>query len=397
MGGSRGLMRAGLATLAALGLACAPLPRNEPLSPVPRNQPRIGDAIRSAQARFDTAAQAGNIQQMASVFAEDALLITQGSDSVQGRSAIAAYLAAARPGATGAKFWFAREPPLRLCHDGGFEHAQFTALVRGTDQAVDTLRARLAILWTRDSTGAARVQRAAFSEKELTRKPTSLECMGFTAVARRVQMSRRFSATLLVGLSLGSTSRDLQSAMIARGWADSGYLCSPFTSCAEQTTPHLVHTLTIPVVPVLRFRFSTRVAANLLVGALPQVSVYGISSAANSQLGFSWSGAYAGVLLSYELAGFALGVGPAVQTVHWRVDDRDWPYTVSTIYESSYRKTGIGLIGGIQRTQPLIGRWHMDVHVYEHWFRHRTPSAPNFPAVSTGNSTFLAVGLGLAL
>lgn len=333
---------------------------------------------------------------MASVFAEDALLVTQSSDSVHGRSAIAAYLAAIRPGAT-AKFWFAREPPLKFCHDGGFEHAQFTALVRGATQAVDTLRARLVVLWKLDSTGAARVQRAAFSEREMARAPTSRECVGFTKIARRVQMSRRFSVTLLVGFTAGGPSRDLKSAMIARGWSDLGYLCTPFSSCAEQATPQLYRTLALPVVPVVRYRFSTRVAANLLFEVLPRGSVYGISSAAGSQLGFSWSGALAGILFSYELAGVAVGVGPAAQTVHWQVDDRVWPYNASTLYASNSRKTGIGLIGGVQWTQPAIGRLHLDVHVYERWLRQMTVSAPKFPAVNTGNSTFFAVGLGLAL
>lgn len=394
-------MRTALSVL-LLCIACAPLPKqSETVVPARPNWPRIEDAIRTAQSTFDSAAQAGDAHRMAGLFDDDALLITPASDTIRGRSAIEGLLAAAQPGATGAKFWFAREPPLEHCRDGGFEHAQFTAEIRQGDGSKDTLQARFVVFWNRDSVGSARVKRVSFPERELSRWPTRGECVtdieSAMESAKRLQESSRFSITLLAGHTSGDPSRDFELAMKSRGWSNLAYTCPSSRPCDYLST-HSYRSTISPIVPLLRYRFSKELAMEMLGGALLQGATIGVDTAVGSQMEVSWSGAYAGVLLSYELAGLQLGVGPAVQTVHWRVDDHNWPYNASTFYESSFHTKGVGLIGDLGWRLLLPSRLHADIHAESRWFaRTDVRGSPRFPNVNVrNNSSFAGLGLGWA-
>jgi ketosteroid isomerase-like protein len=394
-------MRTALSVLLAC-IACAPLPKqSETVVPARSNRPRIEDAIRTAQSTFDSAAQAGDAHRMAGLFDDDAVLITPASDTIRGKSAIERLLTAAQPGATGAKFWFAREPPLEHCRDGGYEHAQFTAEIRQGDGSKDTLRARFVVLWNRDSIGSARVKRVSFPERELSGWPTRAECVtdiqSTIESAKRLQESSRLSITLVVGHTTGDPSQDFELAMKSRGWSDVAYTCPSSRPCDYLST-HSYRSTTNPIVPLLRYRFSKELAMEMLGGALLQGATIGVDTAAGSQMELLWSGAYAGVLLSYELAGLQLGIGPAVQTVHWHVDDHYWPYNASTFYQSSFHSNTVGLIADIGGRLRMPSRLHLDAHGESRWFgRMDVRGSPRFPTVNVrNNSTFLGLGLGWA-
>jgi len=390
-------MRMDLCVLATAWCACAPLPKRETPVPARRHQPHLEDAIRAAQSAFDSAALAGDAHRMAGVFDEHAEIITGASDTIRGRSAIERFLASARPGATGATFWFAREPPLDYCRDGGYEHAQFTAEIRLADRSSDTLRARFVVLWSRDSTGTARVMRVSFPEREQYRWPTRAECVTDMESAKRLQRSSRFSITLLAGHTIGDPSRDLESAMMARGWSDVAYTCPSSRPCDYMSTRSF-RSASNPVVPVLQYRLSREVGLQLFGGALLQGSTIGVDTTAGSQIELSWAGVYGGVLLSYEFAGLKLGVGPAVQTTRWRVADHNWPYNASTFYASSSHNNAVGLIGDLGWSQPIVGRLHFDLQLESRHFARTSPrGSPRFAAVSVRNtSTFWGVGAGWA-
>lgn len=79
--------------------ACRPLPHAPTVAPVPKQQPRMEEAIRAAQAAFINAAQAGDADAMSRLFSVDVVLITHVNDTIRGRRAIAESLKTVHPGA----------------------------------------------------------------------------------------------------------------------------------------------------------------------------------------------------------------------------------------------------------------------------------------------------------
>lgn len=392
-------MRPAIVSVAlALG-ACGPLPRAPTVSPVQAKQPRMEDAVRAAQAVFIQAAQAGDVRAMSRLFADDAVLITHRSDTIRGRSVIADSLTTVRPGALNARFWFARFPPLRGCIDGAYEHGEFTAEVRYTKGATDTVHAQVVVRWGRDSLGNAQIQRAAFAEHEIARPLRRGECVDRATLQ---QQASRLSVTLYPFLRpFGGPSGSVERVLRAQGWHDPGYVCPSGRRCYYGETPQSYGPAAVRVTSGLgqvRYRLSRSIAAVLFLSTSPQGSTIAHNVADSSELELSWSGGLGGALLSYQRSGFHAEAGPALEVAHWRIEDRALPYNASVVYETSFRSSTLGVVTGGGITSAVLGLWFLDLHAEVRRFLHtRLRGTPRFQQSQvTNNSYFIGLGIGLA-
>ena len=390
-----------LYSLALTFIACAPLPpQGQQVAPAYRRQPPIENAIRAAQSRFDQAAQAGDARAMSQFFADDAIVITRARDTIRSRGVIEHYLATSFPGARRARFWFAREPAvLDVCSDGAYEHALFTAEVGYSDGATDTLRGRLVIRWRRDSLGQVVVHRATFADRDISRRLTKAECVD---PAGPLQQSSRLSLTLFPGPqpSLGGPSRGLEKAMRARGWDDEAFACPLPNPCATLRTPRSYRaTPVLSTLGEVRYRLSRMVAVELVLGTSSHGVSVGVNTTASSEVEIRWAGEFAAAMLSYERWGIRFGGGPALQTVRWRITDRDQPDNGYIRYQTSFRSNVVGLVTDLDVNHPVVGRIYWDVHVEARRFlRIDLPGTPRFPSVKVTNDTyFVGLGIGIAL
>lgn len=336
---------------------------------------------------------------MSRLFADDAILITHGSDTIRGRGVLAESLTTVRPGAEHAKFWFARFPPLQNCFDGAYEHGEFTAEVRYTKGATDTVNAQVVVRWGRDSLGNAQIQRAAFAEHEITRPLRRGECIDRAMLQ---QQSSRISVVLYPFLRpFGGPSGSVERALRAQGWHDPGYVCPSGHACFYGETPQSFGPAPVRVTTGLgqvRYRLSRSVAAVLFLSTSPQGSTIAHNVADSSELELSWSAGLGGALLSYQRSGFHAEVGPALEVAHWRIEDRALPYNASVVYETGFRTSSLGVVTGGGITSPVLGPLYLDLHTeVRRFLQSRLRGTPRFqPAQVTNNSYFIGLGIGLA-
>lgn len=382
-------------------LGCSPLTQHEQqYAPAPRPRADIEEAIRTARARFKQAAESGNASAMASFFTAEGLLITRAGDTIRGRDPIEHYLTTARPGAAAATFWFYTVPRLQVCTDGAHEYGGYTAVeIRYADQAPDTLFGRLGVRWRWDSLGNARVEWAAFSDLGATRRLGRSECVDPTFLRHE---SSRMAVTLFQAASTitGGPAGGLEAAMVQQGWNQPGYVCPSSTKCANSPTPWSGRSGFSPVLPVLggfRYRFSRAVATDVTIGALPQGWMVGLDTVRSAELEILWSGFFAGALLSYERWQVHLGAGPAVQSVHWRVIERNHPYNGTLVYQTSSHANAVGLVAELGVHQALVGRIRLDLRAQARRFpKTETPGTATFmPTKPDYNSHFVGLGFGV--
>ena len=388
--------------------ACRPLPHTPTVAPVTKQQPRMDEAIRAAREAFTRAGQAGDAEAMSRLFAADVVLITQGNDTIRGRTAIADALRKLRPGAEQATFWFARFPPLQNCVDGAYEHGAFTAAVWNTNGTTDTIHVPFAVRWTRDSQGTAQIQRVAFADREIARPLRHGECVDRTTLpaiigrARARQESSRLSLTLYpFKQPFGGPSKSVTRALNAQGWHDAGYVCPTGQPCFTGLTPVASSHAPVGFIPrlgQLRYRFSRSIAAVAFISTVPAGSSIGLNDADSSELEFAWSGWSGGAMLAYQRFGFRAQVGPALKFAQWRVDEHAIPYNASVIYQARYHTTSVGVTAGSGYGFPVVGPLYLDLYAEVSRFSRTTlRGTPRFlSAPVTNNSYFVGFGLGLA-
>jgi hypothetical protein len=382
-------------------LGCSPLTQLEQQHvPAPSPRPNIEEAIRTARARFKQVAESGNASAMAFFFTADGLLITRAGDTIRGRDAIEHYFTTVRPGAAAATFWFLTVPLLQVCTDGAHEYGGYTAVeIRYADHPSDTLFGRLGVRWRWDSLGDARVQWAAFSDRGATRRVSRSECVDPAFLRHE---SSRMAVTLFQAASTitGGPASGLKAAMVQQGWNQAGYVCSSSSGCASSPTPWSGRSGFSPVLPVLgsfRYRFSRAVATDVTIGALPQGWMVGLDTVRSAELEILWSGFFAGALLSYERWRVHVSAGPAVQSVHWRVIERNHPYNATVAYQTSSYAKPVGLVAELGMHLGFVGRIRLDLRAQARRFaKAETPGTSTFmPAKLDFNSSF--VGLGFSV
>jgi hypothetical protein len=382
--------------------ACASTPQQGgPSVPTPRRKPNIEDAILASRGELNRAAQSGDSRAMALLFTEAGMLITQSGDTIRGRDSIAHFLVASRPGATGATFRLDREPPLDYCGDGAYERGWYWAEIRYGDHPPDTISGRFGIRWGRDSLRNARVQWAGLSRRDAERRLRGSECVDLSLA---LHQSAHWAVTLFQGASdvSGGPAPSLETVMASQGWADSVFDCSAgIGRCVTVPSLHSGRSrlnAAAPELGGLRYRFSNGFAAEAIIGTLPRGWARGVRTPQTRRLEFWWAGFFTGLLLSYERAGFQVGVGPALQNGQWQVEERQDGFTdASIVYHSRFHAHPLGTLVDLGVHRRVAGRFRFDLRAQVRRFAQTTiPSAPGFtPAKVDNNSAFVGLGLGV--
>ena len=374
-------------------------PPGGPDAPARRHIP-IDRATWQARAAFDSGARAGDTSRMAAVFTEDALFVTPAGDSVRGRAAILQYLLRLAPEATSAEFSFGREGSLEHCIGRTRERLVVVAHVNYPSGSADTSAGNLLVFWKRDSTGAVKVVSLAYSEQQITRRLRTSECR---PREDSVWGAWRFAVTIvpLRAVSSTETQRSFESVLRARGWTDQSCICpngsplpTPLSDWNGQPIPGLVE---------IEYRLRRHVVAGLFGGFLPRGSTMGARLDGNRDYAqtrlTSHSGIVVGTLISYEHWGFQLGLGPALQSTRWLLQDSfrpgTGPPTTVTDYEWSRQRFGFVVDAKLQRL--LYYRVLISVGVQARRFpKEETPATARFaPARLNQNSSFLGIGFGV--
>jgi SnoaL-like domain len=407
------------------GLACAPAtrissPPGSPVAPVRSYPVPIGRATWQTLAAFNAAAQSGDTARMATVFAEDAILISPRGDSIRGRNAIMQYLTHLVPEATSARFSFGRDGPLEVCGVGARERLTYTAGVGFANQTSTTVSGTAAVFWRRDSAGGIEVAWATLSELEIERHLRQSECPTHKDLVWRawrdsvrsawqdsVWRAWRVAVSLFpVPLAGTGPTGSFAGVLRARGWVDES--CSCFAP------------------PCLCFAHASKTPLSGRVGLLPQ-SLVGVqyhwrrhvmteivalrvsswtmgaqffSNRNYGQTRLSVSGIVLGAVVSCERRGMQLGIGPALQITRWRLSDSLIPYSTGgnpsyTVFRWS--KGSPGVIGDVRYNRLFKQGTFISFRAQLRRFpRTATPATPDFPAamIDQGGS-FVGIGGGI--
>lgn len=387
-----------MGTASSLALACSragqlagPAAGPHPVS--------IEQATWRARAAFDSATRAGDTARMAAVFAEDALLISPGGDSIRGRDAIVRYVAEFLPEAHSAAFSFGREGDAELCRGSARERLAYTAHIAYESRAPDTVSGAVSVFWKRDSAGGVRVAWLAFPGPEMRRRLRRAEC---PSTEDSVWSAWRIAVTVFpvpAGVATAST-RSFERTLRARGWIDEclcGGVYPSLTPISRRTW------LLAPGLLALQYRIRRHVMAELLGGRLPSGSIMGAqyySSRDYAQTRLFYSGMVGGVVIAYEQHGVRLAIGPGLQLARWKLRDSVIPYS-SGGYPShtDYKWTTIpaGVIADVQVHRLLSNRLYLAVQAQVRRFRKvSTPATPRFSSAKLDQgSAFLGVGWGV--
>lgn len=386
-------------------VACAPISRTASLpgSPGARFGPQpvsIDRATWQARAAFDSAARVGDVTGMAAFFAHDAVLISARGDSILGREAIGHYFAHLAGDATSADLRWAREGSLTMCVGGARERLVYTAHISNAGQTVDTVSGNLSVLWKRDAAGNLRIAWAALPEREIERRLRRSECR---PVEDSVWSAWRLAVSVYPapGFARTGATRSFEGVLRARGWVDVDCVCAGVT---PNYTP--VSSVTNPVAPDLigiQYRFRDHMIAELVGGWTSSGSTMGAQTFSNrdyAQTRLTYSGTFMGALLSYELRGLQLGIGPALQLARWSLQDSLVPYSTGGLpsaTESRWSTRPIGIVGDVRYHRLLGRRTFAAVRTQIRRFgAASTPATPRFPSTTVDQgSSFLGVGLGI--
>ena len=365
--------------------ACAPAsrPTTGP-QPALRHKPRLEEAIRATRARFYRGGEAGDVGTMALAFTEAGMLITGRGDTIRGRAAVANYFSTTVSAPAGATFRFDREPPLQDCTFGAYERGWYWAEVRYADHAPDTLSGRFLFRWVQDSLGDALIDWATLSRQAPEWPPPRSRCVD-PAVA--FQASTHLTVTMTLGGSVVGTGPQagVESVMINHGWNDP-------TFDHGQPTPQSSTRNQVNLVGGLRYRFRKWLAAELTIGTLPQGTTLGANYSRSENLWISWSGLFAGALVSYERGGLQLGAGPGVQRANWRADSQGGFGN----RQFRFRSSSVGLVADVGFHHAMVGRLRLDLRAQVRRFTTTTPTTENLTPVRVAfNSSYLGVGFGV--
>lgn len=382
--------------------ACAPLvPPSELALPVTQPQPDGDRAIDRTRHGFTQAAQSGDAQAMARYFISDGMVITAEGDTVRGRAALAQFFGTDRASSTEAVFrfgYFSREFHLQQCTNGVNERGRFH--MDSQPAAASNKPSRpYAIRWEWDSLGNAEVQRITFVPRAAVRELGPSGCYIPLPV---LQQSKRIAVSLFgVAGSAGDPRGAVESAMRQQGW-DGGNLtkvCPSWTVCTYHTTPWTHLSRFGPrALGIVTFRFTPRLATEVMVGDRPSGSTVGLDSAGTTQLEATWSGYFVGLAVMYERAGLEIGLGPALERMKWHLV-RESPYNANLRSEATGRVKPSGVVVDAGYHQALIGPFRLDVRAQLRRFGKSTPpgGATYLNAPIGDNSSFIALGAGMVL
>src|SRR5262249_19630702 len=122
----------------------------------------------------------------------------------------------------------------------------------------------------------------------------------------------------------GDPASALETAMRAQGWDAAGavrYVCPSWSTVCDYHSTPWSHRAAIgslhSLLGVVRYRYSSTVAAEVMVGTWPGGgSTVGLDSAGTTEIQATWAATrIIGAAVTLERAGFQVGVGPAVQRV----------------------------------------------------------------------------------
>jgi len=132
-----------------------------------------------------------------------------------------------------------------------------------------------------------------------------------------------------------------------------------------------------------------------MVGARPTGSTLGLDTAGTAQLEAMWSGYFVAAAVSYERAGFHVGLGPALDRSKWRLV-RENPYNVNLRSETSGRVSPLGVILDAGYHQALVGPFRLELSAQLRRFGKTTlpGGATYLNAPVADNSSFIGLGLG---
>jgi len=121
----------------------------------------------------------------------------------------------------------------------------------------------------------------------------------------------------------------------------------------------------------------------------------GLDTVRSAELEILWSGFFAGALLSYERWQVHLSAGPAVQSVHWRMIERNHPYNGTVAYQTTSHAKPVGLVVELGVHQGVVGRIGLELRAQARRFpKMETPGTSTFvPATLDYNSYFVGLGL----
>jgi hypothetical protein len=376
-------------------LACSPAsqisgPPGSPVAPARRHLVPIDQATWQVRAAFDSAARAGDTSGMAAVFAEDALLISLGGDSIRGRDAIAHYLVQLVPEAISADFSFGRDGALELCRGSARERLSYAAHINYASRTPDAVSGNLSVFWKRDSAGALKVAWAAFSEREIRRRLRRSECrLQEDSIWRawRLSVSLFPAAAFATSGPWGSFERTLR----ARGWVAPEYPFGPPTPVTKSTS-------LLPSLVAIQYHLRGHVTVEILAGGISKGSTAGarfLSSMDYAQTRLSYSASFVGTLFSYERSGIQFGIGPAMQVAHWRL--WDWYSRGGIASEVRWSRLPVGILGDARYHRLILSRLFLAIRAQVRQFRRMaTPATPRFPsAMVDQGSSFVGFGLGV--
>jgi len=383
-------------------LGCSPATRGgSPGAPIAPADLPISEATWRAKARFVSAARAGDAARISELFVEDALLIVSNGDTIRGRNSIALYLAQLAPGAISADFHFGRDGELEICGESARERLAYTAYLLSAGGAPDTVSGKVLVSWKRDSTSEVKVVSLVYSEWQITRGLRPSECR---TPEDSLWGAWRFALTIvpLPAVSTTETRGSFEGVLRARGWTDQSCICSNASPIPTPLSDW--NGLLIPSLVEIEYRLRRHVVASVFGGFLSRGSTMGARLSGNRDYAqtrlTSHSGVVVGTLISYEHWGFQVGLGPALQSIHWLLQDSFRPglgpgNTTVTDYKWSRQRFGFVVDAKLQRL--LYYRVLISVGVQARRFpKEETPATARFaPARVNQNSSFLGIGFGV--
>jgi hypothetical protein len=150
-----------------------------------------------------------------------------------------------------------------------------------------------------------------------------------------------------------------------------------------------------------QYRLNRRVIAEVLAGRLPQGSTLGAQDSSNrdhEETRLSYSGIFVAALFSYELLGFHVGIGPAMQRTHWTLTDSLRPSGgYPAFVKLSRSPMSVGMAADVKYQTLVDDRTLFVVRAQLRSFPNaRTPGTATFRPAEVGQgSTFVGVGFGV--
>ncbi|HEV8266492.1 MAG TPA: DUF4440 domain-containing protein [Gemmatimonadales bacterium] len=363
-------------------------------STAPSSAAAVRQAVVAARLRLDAALAARDTAAIASLLADDALLI-QPHDTLHGRPAIAAFVAGGLAAVPEVALSYAPER-MDACVDGALHETGGTyVLLLRTYVRTDTLRGRYAARWVTAGDGSVRLATVVLARSlgEGGQAPRLATC----APAQRAALVRKRLQILLPTPFAAGTWRTVgtfEGTLRARGYGSG--LVPAFLASHPTREDDLPFTLGARVAVVPRWSVEATVAIDP-----KRAEIRGFRPGDSSYVKADYAGRYGAVLISYERGWVRAGAGPALLRNRWAIEEAQgydagaggWQYTPRG--NSSYTELELGVVAQAAVMFPVSSHVFIDGRAGLRQFPSRTTPATGRLAPLTVRHSGLSISLGI--